>query len=95
MFVVLSFQLAKLAFHFVLCHIIRGTGQSLEGSANQEINDKKSRKNKKKKITDKEEKAQESVKESDIAVLPDQVTTTDVNQAAAFENKSEALPNGR
>lgn len=72
-----------------------GTGQSLEGSANQEINDKKSRKNKKKKITDKEEKAQESVKESDVAVLLDQVTTTDVNQAAAVENKSEALPSGR
>lgn len=78
-----------------MCHIIRGTGQSLEGSANQEINGKKSRKNKKKKITDKEEKAQESVKESDVAVLLDQVTTTDVNQAAAVENKSEALPSGR
>lgn len=90
-----SFQLAKFSFSLILCHIIRETGQSLEGSTNHEINDKQARKNKKKKIRDKEEKVQESVKESDIAVLPDEVTTADVNQAAAIENKSEVLPSGR
>lgn len=74
---------------------LRETGPSLEGSTNHEINDKQARKNKKKKIRDKEEKVQESVKESDIAVLPDEVTTTDVNQAATIENKSEVLPSGR
>lgn len=90
-----SFQLAKLAFSVILCHIIREAGQSLEGSTNHEINDKQARKNKKKKIRDKEENVQESVKESDVAVLPDEVTATDMNQAAAIENKSEVLPSGR
>ena len=45
--------------------------------------------NKKKKTRGTEEKVQESVIKSDIAVLPAEVPTTNVNQEAANENKSE------
>lgn len=59
------------------------------GSADHEIDDKQARMNKKKKTRGTEEKVQESVIKSDIAVLPAEVPTTNVNQEAANENKSE------
>lgn len=59
------------------------------------MGDKQARKNKKKKIKGEEEEVQESVKKSDITVLPDEVTTIDVDQAVAVENKSEVLSSGR
>ncbi|KAL1813849.1 peptidyl-prolyl cis-trans isomerase FKBP53 [Daucus carota subsp. sativus] len=68
---------------------LREPGQSLGGSADHEIDDKQARMNKKKKTRGTEEKVQESVIKSDIAVLPAEVPTTNVNQEAANENKSE------